>query len=115
MNSKLFYILILIATCFVSSVSQVLLKKAALAKYPSFLTQYMNMNILLAYFMFFVVLVVNTYILRYIPMFMLSAISETLPYVFSIFFGFMFFGEKIKLRKICGAIIIIIGIGVLVI
>lgn len=110
MNSEFFYILLLAITCFVSAVSQVLLKKAALKEYPSFLRQYLNVRVILAYFMFFAVVLANTYILRFIPMVVVSPVAETLPYVLSIVFGRIFFCEKITVRKICGAVIIIIGI-----
>ena len=99
MNNKFVYIFVLIISCFVSAISQVLLKKAALKEYPTFMRQYLNVRVVLAYFMFFAVVVANTYVLRFIPMTVMNPISETLPYVLSIIFGRVFFGEKLTIRK----------------
>lgn len=115
MNNRLFYFLLLILTCLVSAISQVLLKKAAQKEYSSFLRQYLNIRVITAYVMFFFVIVGNTFVLKYIPLTVMNPIAETLPYILSIFFGYFFFNEKINIRKICGAVIIIIGIGVLMI
>lgn len=115
MNNRVFYILLLILTCLISAVSQVFLKKAAQKDYSSFLRQYLNVQVVAAYIMFFLVIVGNTFVLKYIPLTVMNPIAETLPYILSIFFGYFFFNEKINIRKICGAVIIIIGIGVLMI
>ncbi len=114
MNSKFFYILLLIASCFVSAVSQVLLKKAAQKEYTSFVRQYLNVLVVLAYFLFFAVVFANIYILRFIPMTVMTPIAETLPYVLSIVFGCIFFDEKITVKRIIGSIIIILGIIIVV-
>lgn len=114
MSNRILYILLLLVTCLISAVSQVMLKKAAQSEYKSFIWQYLNVRVVTAYVLFFFVLVANTFILKYIPMMVMNPIAETLPYILSIFFGYFFFNEKITIRKICGAIIIICGIVVLV-
>lgn len=113
MSSRFFYILLLLLTCFVSAISQVMLKKAALREYNSLIQQYLNFRVITAYILFFLVIVGNTFILKYIPMSVMNPIAETLPYLISIFFGYVFFNEKITLRKICGSILISIGICIL--
>ena len=115
MNSKFFYVLLLVIICFVSAISQVLLKKAALKDYSSFIRQYLNVRVVLAYFLFFAVVVSSTYILRFVPMTVMSPIAEALPYVLSIVFGCIFFGEKITKVKIIGGFFIVAGICVIVI
>lgn len=115
MSDNFFYILLLVITCLVSAISQALLKKAALKDYPSFIRQYLNAKVVLAYSLFFAVVVANIYILRFVPMIVVSPIAETLPYALSIAFGCVFFGEKITKAKIIGALFIIAGICVIVI
>ncbi len=115
MNKYFIFIIFLIFSCLISAISQVLLKKSAQKQYNSFFKQYFNAYVIIAYLLFFIVVFANTYILRIIPMTIVNPIAETLPYIFSIIFGFFFFNEKITIRKILGSIIIIFGIIVLII
>ncbi|MBR4825398.1 MAG: EamA family transporter [Spirochaetaceae bacterium] len=115
MNKYFLCILLLIVNCIVSACSQVMLKKAAQKEYPSFLRQYFNIRVILAYSLFFLVVIGNTFVLKYIPMTIMGPISETLPYILSILFGYFVFNEKITKRKILGAVTIVSGIVVLVI
>lgn len=114
MNNKLFYILLLIVSCFISAISQVLLKKATQKEYSSFIKQYLNFLVIIAYLLFFTVVIVNIYILRFIPMTIMNPIAETLPYILSIVFGRLFFNEKITIKKIIGSMIIVLGIIILI-
>ena len=114
MVSNFIYILILVLMCFVSAFSQVLLKKASLHKYESFLQQYLNPYVICGYSLFFIVIAVNIYLLRHIPITVTSAISESLPLVLSFITGKIFFAESLSKQKIIGGILIIAGILVLV-
>ena len=114
MSSKYFYILILVLMCFVSAFSQVLLKKASMHKYESFFRQYINPYVVCGYGLFFVVLLVNIYLLRYIPITVTSGISESLPLVLSFVTGRIFFEESITKQKLKGGLFIIVGILVMV-
>lgn len=115
MSSKIIYILLLVGNCIISAISQILLKKAALKEYTSFIRQYLNINVIFAYALFFAVVILNTYILKFLPLTVVNPLSESLPYVFSIVSGGIFFSEKITLRKIIGALFIITGILVVVV
>ena len=114
MISNFIYILILVLMCFVSAFSQVLLKKASLHKYESFLQQYLNPYVICGYLLFFIVIVVNIFLLRHIPITVTSAISESLPLILSFITGKVFFAESFSKQKIIGGILIIAGILVLV-
>lgn len=115
MNKRIIYFLILIFTCIISSISQVILKKAAQKNYSNFIRQYLNIYVISAYILFFLVIIMNTYILKVLPLSVMNPIAETLPYILSIILGHIFFNEKINKKTICGIIFIIMGIGVLVI
>lgn len=115
MSSKIIYILLLIGNCIISAISQILLKKAALKEYTSFISQYLNIDVIVAYALFFCVVILNTYILKFLPLTVVNSLSESLPYVFSIVSGGIFFSEKITLRKVIGTLFIISGILVVVV
>lgn len=107
-------VLILIVNCVVCAFSQVLLKKAALKDTKSILEQYLNIQVITAYGIFFIVLMINSILMRYLPLLIISPISEALPFVFSIIFGFIFFHERITKRKIIGIVLIAAGIYLIV-
>ena len=114
MTEKLFFVGLLIVTCVMSAVSQVMLKKAAQKEYKSFITQYLNFWVITAYMIFFIVVIGNIYVLKKLPMTVLGPIAETLPFILSIIFGYIFFKEKITFRKLLGSLLIIGGIIVVV-
>lgn len=115
MKNKVLYIFILIILCLVSTFSQVLLKKASQHKYDTFLKQYMNPYVFLGYSLFVVVVAVNIFLLRFIPIAIQSSISESMPLVLSFITGKLFFAESITKSKIIGGIFVIVGIFVILI
>lgn len=110
MKSRIFYISLLFFISCISAFSQVLLKKASLCGYKSFIRQYLNLYVIIGYGLFFLVLVVSIFILRYLPIVICSVFSESMPLVFSLFTGKIIFAEKLSKGKIIGGIIIIVGI-----
>ena len=115
MSDKLKYIALLLLICFISAFSQVLLKKASLREYKSFIHQYLNLYVIEGYGLFLFVLVVDIFILRHLPIVICSVFAEATPLVFSLFTGKIIFGEKIQKRKLLGGIIIITGIIIILI
>lgn len=111
-NSWLFAAL-LIANCVLSAFSQTLLKKAALKDYGSFVRAYLNPLVVCGYGLFFAVLCLNVFLLKFLPMTVVSPVSETLPIALSFVSGRLFFNEKITAWKIAGMILIASGIVVL--
>ena len=55
------YMLLMFAMTFLTGVSQVLLKKSANKTYEKWIEEYLNWQVILAYGIFFGVLLVNTY------------------------------------------------------
>lgn len=109
MNKITAYSLLLVI-CIVSALSQVLLKKAAKKEHATFISQYLNFEVIFAYFLFFVVVIVNSLLLRYIPYSVASVFSESMPCVLAIISGVFFFHEKISRHKLLGILMIMIGI-----
>ena len=109
MNDKLIFSLIMLTGVFLSSVSQVILKKSANKIYDSKWKEYLNIPVLTAYFIFFSCTFLTMLSLRVIPI-SLSTILESCGYIFVTILGVIFLNEKISFRKMIGMIFIILGI-----
>lgn len=98
----------LILSIILTSFSQILLKKGS-TNNKSFLKNFIDINILFGYFLFFLVTILNVYALQ---KFEYKTLTSLVPisYVLVSFLSFIFFQEKINLTKIVGTLLIIIGI-----
>lgn len=93
----------------ISSLSQVLLKKAADKEYSSKIREYLNFRVITAYTIFFLATFCTVFAYRAIPLSM-GPILESSSYVFVSIFGYMFFGERFGKKKIAALALIICGI-----
>lgn len=100
---------VLIFSVFISSVSQVLLKKAADIHYENRIREYLNWRVILAYGMFFGSTFLTMLALRYVPLSM-SPILESTGYLFVSVMGYFFLKERFTKRKIIGLCLIFLGI-----
>lgn len=109
MNSVI-YIAIFIASVFTSSVSQALLKKGANAtKDKSFLKQYLNPTIIIAYALFFICTLITVFCYRVLPL-SLGMVLESLGYIFVTTISVVALKEKLTRRKILGNVLIVAGV-----
>lgn len=108
--NKYLYILLLIVNALLSAFSQVLLKKAALKNYDNPIRQYINLYVMVGYCIYFLVIVINIFALRYLNISTIAAFSESLPLVFTLIFSKIVFNENINKYKIIGIGTIILGI-----
>ena len=99
---------VFIAAVFISTVSQVLLKKSAEKKYLSRLDEYLNPLVIIAYCMFFLSTIMAVFAYRGLPL-SIGAVLDTLGYIFITVFGLIFFGEKPTKRKIAALMLIVSG------
>lgn len=109
MISHFLLVVILICNCFISAFSQILLKKASMKGYDSFFRQYFNIYVISGYGLFFLVLCVNIFLLKYLPMTIVNPIGETIPIVLSFLSGHFLFSERITRRKLIGIVLILCG------
>lgn len=100
---------ILLAGVFISSVSQVMLKKASLQKYSSVIQEYLNPLVILAYVLFVGTTLLSLLAYRVVPLSM-GPILESTSYIYVTIFGVLIFQEKLNKRKILALIFIIGGI-----
>ncbi len=110
MNSDIIvYALVAIIGVFISSVSQVLLKKAAIKNYDSTIKEYFNPLVIGAYFLFICTTFISIYAYKGIPL-SLGPILEATSYIYVTAFGIKIFREKVNKRKILALGFIICGI-----
>ena len=103
------YASVLLFGVFISSISQVLLKKAALKSYDNPIKEYLNPLVIFAYGIFFIATLLSVLAYKGIPLSM-GPILETTSYLFITYFGIKIFGEKLNKQKIIALALIIIGI-----
>ena len=111
MSELAVYSLIMVAGVFVSSVSQIMLKKSAGKKYGSKLREYLNPLVIAAYGLFFGCTFISLYALKVVPLSM-SPILEASGYIFVAVLSFFFCGERLTRRQVAGMAVIIFGIAV---
>ena len=100
---------LLLFSVFISSVSQILLKKAANRTYESMIREYLNPLVIGAYGMFFCSVLLTMLALRHVPLSM-SPILESTGYIFVSVMGFFFLKEKFTVRKLSGFALILAGV-----
>ena len=108
MNS---YLMIMFIATFFSASSQVLLKKSANIEHKSFIYEYLNWRVILAYFIVFAGLLVNTYAYTGADM-KYGAVIDGFTYVFVMFLSWIVLKEKFNKWKVVGNILIATGITV---
>ena len=103
------YWIALFAAVFVSSASQMLLKKGATIKYESALREYLNPWVISGYALMVLSTLCVIYAYRGVA-YKNGAIIESLGYLLIMFLSRMFFGEKITKKKLLGNMIILAGV-----
>ena len=81
-----------------SAISQVLLKQSANQKYKNPIREYLNWRVILAYGIFFGVLLLNTYCYTKVDM-RYGPVIDTAAYVFVLLFSWLILKEKITKGK----------------
>lgn len=103
------YVCLLLLGTFLASVSQVILKKAAIRTYETKLQEYLNPLVILAYVIFFGTTFISIYAYKGIPLSM-GLVLETTSYIYVTIFGVTIFKEKLNKRKILALALIVGGI-----
>lgn len=111
MNERNIAVCVLMSSVLISSVSQILLKKAADRNYSSRLGEYLNPLVICAYGMFGASVVLTMLALKHIPL-SLSPILESTGYIFVSVLGYFILGETFGKRKLLGFFLILAGIAV---
>ena len=100
---------LLLFSVFISSVSQILLKKAANRTYENTIKEYLNPLVIGAYAMFFCSVIMTMLALKTVPLSM-SPILESTGYIFVSVMGYFFLKERFTRRKLLGFALILAGV-----
>lgn len=109
MNEKILFALIFVFGTFISSVSQIILKKSAEKEYPNKIREYLNVRVFFSYVIFFGATLCSILAYTKIPL-SLGPILESSGYIFVAILSRLFLKEKISKQKMIGLSIIISGI-----
>ena len=108
-NDMVLYIILFLVSVFLASVSQVLLKKAALNNYDEWYKQYINPWVIGGYTLFLLCTFLTMFAYRKIPLNM-GPVLETTGYFYVTIFGVVFFKENFSKKKAYALALILIGI-----
>lgn len=103
------YIILFLSAVFISSVSQIMLKKSADKHYENKLQEYMNPWVIIAYFLFFGATLATVIAYKYVPL-SFGSILESAGYFFVTILGVLFLKEKVGRKKVIGLLMILLGI-----
>lgn len=103
------YMIVFLISVFVSSVSQIILKKSAGKQYTNPLAEYLNPKVITAYGMFFVSTLLTMYAYKGVPL-SFGVLLEAAGYIYIPLLSYFFLNEKITKMKLIGAFLIISGI-----
>ena len=108
------YACVLLLGVFISAISQVLLKKAAMREYDNIVKEYLNPLVIFAYVLFFGTTFLSIFAYKGLPLSM-GPILEATSYIYVTFFGVKIFSEKMSIKKGLALLLIVGGIVVCVI
>ena len=94
---------------FFSAISQIMLKKSANLQHKSWIYEYLNRRVILAYFIFFAVLLVNTFAYTHMDM-KYGAVIDGLTYTFVMVMSFLLLKEQFTKAKLLGNLLIVVGV-----
>lgn len=103
------YVVISLASTFLASVSQVMLKKAANRKYDNIIKEYLNPLVIVAYVIFFGTTLLGLWAYKILPI-SLGAVLEATAYIYVTFFGVIIFKEKLTPKRVIALIMIVSGV-----
>lgn len=103
------YLLCMLISVSIASVSQILLKKSALQKYDSVIKEYLNPWVIGGYGMLFLSMLMSVYAYSGVD-FKNGPVIEALGNVFVPVLSWFVFGEKLSVRKMAGILCIMLGI-----
>jgi drug/metabolite transporter (DMT)-like permease len=103
------FICLFLFSVFISSISQIILKKSANAEHQSSIREYLNFKVIFAYGIFFVSSLLTMLSYKKVPLSM-GAIFEATGYIWVTILGYFILKENVNKKKIIGLCIIIIGI-----
>lgn len=107
--TKWCYIILFLLAVFISSLSQILLKKSADIEYKNKVKDYLNIKVIMAYALFLLATLMTVSAYRIVPL-STGVALETTGYLWVSLLGMFVLKEHIGKKKVYGLLIIITGI-----
>lgn len=108
-QAQLPYVLLYLCSTFLASVSQVLLKKAALREHKTLLEEYTDWRVILGYGLFVSCTLLTMLAYKGVPL-NVGPVLEATGYLYVTIFGVTIFHEKMNPKKIAALVMIVVGI-----
>ena len=108
-QAQLPYVLLYLCSTFLSSVSQVLLKKAAMREHTSLVAEYTDWRVILGYGLFVGCTLLTMLAYKGVPL-NIGPVLEATGYLYVTIFGVTIFHEKMNPKKIAALVMIVAGI-----
>lgn len=108
-QAQLPYVLLYLCSTFLASVSQVLLKKAALREHKTLLEEYTDWRVILGYGLFVGCTLLTMLAYKGVPL-NVGPVLEATGYLYVTIFGVIIFHEKMNPKKIAALVMIVVGI-----
>ena len=108
-QAQLPYVLLYLCSTFLSAVSQVLLKKAALREHKSVLAEYTDWRVILGYALFVGCTLLTMLAYKGVPL-NVGPVLEATGYIYVTIFGVTIFHEKMNPKKLAALAMILVGI-----
>ena len=102
-------VLLMIFSAFLAACSQVFLKKSAETTYKNKLREILNFKVILSYVILLTTMILNVIAFRFLP-YKIGPVLNSLSYIFVFVLSYLFFKEKITIRKVVGIGLIVFGI-----
>lgn len=100
---------IFLFSVFISSVSQIILKKSANIKYENPIREYLNIRVIVSYSIFLLSSFVTIYAYKFVPL-SIGPVLESAGYIFVTVLGYIFLKERVGKKKLLGLACILCGI-----
>ena len=108
-QAQLPYVLLYLCSTFLSAVSQVLLKKAALREHKSVLAEYTDWRVILGCALFVGCTLLTMLAYKGVPL-NVGPVLEATGYIYVTIFGVTIFHEKMSPKKLAALAMILVGI-----
>ncbi|MFR3226757.1 MAG: EamA family transporter [Blautia massiliensis (ex Durand et al. 2017)] len=108
-QAQLPYVLLYLGSTFLASVSQVLLKKAAMREHKSLLAEYTDWRVILGYGLFVGCTLLTMLAYKGVPL-NVGPVLEATGYLYVTIFGVTIFHERMNPKKIGALALILLGI-----
>lgn len=108
-DAQLPYLLLYLLSTFLSAISQVLLKKAAMRPHKNIVAEYTDWRVILGYGLFVGCTLLTMLAYRGVPL-NIGPVLEATGYLYVTFFGVVIFKEQMNRKKFVALALILLGI-----